>query len=171
MRDIPAPEIGAGVSRSNLREIIEKEVGPKGAREIRSREIGAEKFPAEEAELVRRECKASGGKEVFLSYEWGDKLIGFIRLRIPHRPFRKEIAKGSALVRELHVYGQEESIGEKRGKSQHRSFGAKLLAEAERIAREEFDYNKMVIISGVGAREYYYKFGYAADGPYVSRKL
>lgn len=171
MRDIPAPEIGAGASRSNLREIIEKELGPEGARDIRSREIGAEKFPAEEAKLVRRDYRASGGKEVFLSYEWEGKLIGFMRLRIPHRPFRKEIAGHSALVRELHVYGQEESIGKGRGKSQHRSFGAKLLAEAECVAREEFDCRKMVIISGVGARGYYYKFGYCPDGPYVSRKL
>ena len=49
--------------------------------------------------------------------------------------------------------------------------GRKLLFEAERIAAEEFSMNKMVVISGVGAREYYYKTVYAADGVYVSKNI
>ena len=52
---------------------------------------------------------------------------------------------------------------------QHKGFGRRLLEEAERIAKEEFDAEKIVIISGVGVREYFYKFGYKLDGPYVSK--
>ena len=172
MRDIPSPEIGAGVRKSNLRELVERELRERGIKgeEIRGREIKGVRFPGGEAELKKIEYKASGGKEVFLSYEWEGKLIGFLRLRIPHMPFMEEIAKDAGLVRELHVYGQEERVGG-RGKSQHRSFGTKLLSEAERIASEGFGCRKMVVISGVGAREYYYKFGYTGEGPYVSKKL
>ncbi|RLG49204.1 MAG: tRNA uridine(34) 5-carboxymethylaminomethyl modification radical SAM/GNAT enzyme Elp3, partial [Thermoproteota archaeon] len=43
---------------------------------------------------------------------------------------------------------------------QHRGFGKALLAEAERIALEEFDKKKVLVISGVGAREYFRKRGY-----------
>ncbi len=43
--------------------------------------------------------------------------------------------------------------------------------EAERIAKNEFGYDKLVIISGVGVREYFYKKGYVLEGPYVTKKL
>jgi elongator complex protein 3 len=49
--------------------------------------------------------------------------------------------------------------------------GTMLLEEAERIAKEEFDKNKVVVISGIGVREYYYKRGYEPEGPYVSKKI
>ena len=54
---------------------------------------------------------------------------------------------------------------------QHRSYGSRLLAEAERIAAEELDARKIVVISGVGVRKYYYRHGYRRDGPYVSKRL
>ncbi len=54
---------------------------------------------------------------------------------------------------------------------QHTGFGNRLLKEAERISKKEFRKKKMVIISGVGVREYYYKFGYTRDGAYVSKKM
>jgi elongator complex protein 3 len=58
-----------------------------------------------------------------------------------------------------------------KGQVQHRGFGHNLLAEAERISKEEFDAKKISVISGVGAREYFYKLGYYLDGVYVSKKL
>ncbi|MEM4272395.1 MAG: GNAT family N-acetyltransferase, partial [Candidatus Bilamarchaeaceae archaeon] len=139
--------------------------------EMRAREIRAAEFPAREAELLREEYNASGGKEVFLSYEWKGRLVGFIRLRIPNSPFRKEIGGNTALIRELHVYGSEAPIGAGRREAQHRLFGSLLLKEAERIAKEELGKEEMVVISGVGAREYYYKKGYCPKGPYVSKAL
>ena len=48
-------------------------------------------------------------------------------------------------------------------------YGAQLLEEAERIAKDEYNKNKMLIISGIGVRDYYRKFGYYKDGPYMSK--
>lgn len=171
-RDIPLPFIGAGVEKSNLRELVEHEVRKAGIpqMEIRAREIREGKISPQDAELGCIKYKASGGEEFFLSYESQNKLIGFIRLRIPKNPFRKEITKSTALIRELHVYGSEAPVG-KEGNAQHRSFGTLLLEEAERIAKEDFDSRKMLIISGVGVKPYYFSKGYKRDGPYVSREL
>jgi len=52
-----------------------------------------------------------------------------------------------------------------------RGLGKKLMAEAERIAREEYNSKKILVISGIGVREYYAKLGYTRDGPYMSKKL
>lgn len=46
-----------------------------------------------------------------------------------------------------------------------------LMEEAERIAREEHGSDKMVVISGVGTRNYYAKIGYKLDGPYMAKSL
>ena len=78
----------------------------------------------------------------------------------------------SGLIRELHVYGSAVMIGKKKESAwQHKGFGKKLLKEAEKIAKEEFGMKKMVVISGIGVRGYYRKFGYKLDGVYVSKVL
>jgi elongator complex protein 3 len=175
MRDIPANLIGSGTTKSNLRELVEKRINEKGIqlKEIRSREIGlrGEKFNKDDFALSGTQYSASKGEEVFLSYENKENLIaGFLRLRIPDSPFRDEINEKTALVRELHIYGAEIEVGEK-GKVQHTGIGARLLSEAEKMAKEEFDKKKMTVISGIGAREYYRKLGYRNDGSYVSKVL
>ncbi|HEX2472464.1 MAG TPA: GNAT family N-acetyltransferase, partial [Nitrososphaera sp.] len=78
---------------------------------------------------------------------------------------------GTAVVRELHIYGQAISIGRSdRGDSyQHRGLGMKLLKEAERISKDELGVDKIAVISAVGTRQYYKKLGYQQDGPYVSK--
>jgi len=108
---------------------------------------------------------------VFISAEVGDTLLGFCRLRIPYRPFRPEITKKSAGIRELHVYGTAVPVGEKGMAVQHKGLGKKLMLEAERIAKQEFNCDKMLVISGIGVREYYKKLGYKQDGVYVSKKI
>jgi len=180
-RDIPSNKIVAGIKKSNLRELIEKECERKRIKiqEIRYREVGhkLEKGVLQNIDsikLCRLDYDASDGKEIFLSFEDAKKdiLIGFLRLRIPYKPFRKEIDEKSGLVRELHVYGQTVPIGSiKKHAWQHKGFGNRLLKESERIAREEFDMKKMVVISGIGTRKYYEKFGYKKDGPFVSKAL
>ena len=183
-RDIPAKLIVAGVKHSNLGQLVFNELIKRGIRprEIRFREVGhqMEKFgiepEIEHIELLREDYEAAGGREIFLSFEdtKNDILIGFLRLRIPsERAHRKEInCCPSAIVRELHVYGPLVPIGGKPKYGwQHRGYGRELLAEAERIAREEFDVRKMLVISGVGVREYYRKFGYRKNGPYVAKRL
>jgi elongator complex protein 3 len=76
-------------------------------------------------------------------------------------------------VRELHVYGRAVGVGkgELDASYQHRGYGAKLLREAERIAKDELCVGKIAVISAVGTRQYYKKFDYAQDGPYVSKVL
>ena len=50
------------------------------------------------------------------------------------------------------------------------NFGKKLLAEAEKIAKEN-GYDKMVVISAVGVRGYYQKLGYELEGVYMVKKM
>ncbi len=56
-------------------------------------------------------------------------------------------------------------------KYQHKGLGRGLLAEAERICREEYGLKKISVISAVGTRDYYRKFGYTNNGPYVTKLL
>ncbi len=170
-RDIPSHWVAAGPKSANLRELVWRYMRERGlrCRCIRCREVGryalwtGEVPRPEDARLVRREYEASGGLEIFLSFEdtSRDVLFGFLRLRIPsERAHRWEVDSRTAIVRELHVYGPVVPVGEESSWWQHRGFGSKLLAEAERIAREEFDARKILVISGVGVRRYYFARGY-----------
>lgn len=187
-RDIPAGLIQEGVKNSNLRELVETEIQKKRIKidEIRAREIGIKnrikrRSGNNEIEVLensvdfciaRLTYEASEGKEIFLSFENKNNatIAGFCRLRIPAVSHRREINEKSAIIRELRVFGQEAEIGES-GVVQHQGIGKLLLSESESIAKEEFDKNKLVVISGVGAREYYYKKGYRLEGAYVVKDL
>ncbi len=175
-RDIPTKMISDGVQKSNLRQIVERKIEEMGIeiKEIRYREAGIRKkeFSWSKVRINRIDYEASGSKEIFLSCEDAEKTIyGFIRLRIAGKnAFRKEIREGTALIRELHVYGSEAPLKE-RGRVQHRGIGSKLLREAEELAKHEFGSEEMIIIAGVGVREFYYKHGYKPKGPYVYKKL
>ena len=180
-RDIPSPLISAGVMNSNLRQIVDAKLRERGlkCRCIRCREIGSEERKGSttgtlKLEMQRLDYAASGGKEIFLSFEDTEKdlLAAFIRLRIPKESHRTEIDGISSIVRELHVYGQEAAIGEdSQAKMQHKGLGKQLLAEAEEITKKEFGLDKVVIISGPGVRGYYRKHGYSLDGPYMAKKI
>jgi len=181
-RDIPVNLIAAGIKNSNLRQLVDAEMEKNGTRCqcIRCRELGLkilkEKIKPDwkSVKMDRIDYDASGGKEIFLSFDETkhDALVGFIRLRIPNKPWRKEIDSETALIRELHVYGEALGIGEaSSGRLQHKGFGEKLLHEAERIAKVEFGKKKLCVIAGVGVKEYYRKLGYSDDGVYVSKRL
>jgi elongator complex protein 3 len=97
----------------------------------------------------------------------------------------------SGIVRELHVYGTLARIGEKTTEDnslernndnndlrkrkgytyQHKGLGQKLLDEAEKICKQEYNLKKLSVISAIGTREYYKKFGYIINGPYVTKLL
>ena len=176
-RDIPADFIDAGVWKSNLRQLARREMEKHGweCACIRCREVGMnDAVPdLETIDLDVLTYEAAGGTEQFISYEdvSNDLLIGFCRLRFPGRVARPELEE-AALVRELHVYGNEVTVGaESEDAFQHRGYGRKLLAKAEALAADA-GYEKVSVISGVGAREYYRdKLGYHQDGPYVSKRL
>lgn len=182
-RDIPATVIDEGVKKSNLGELVYKNLEKKGikCKCIRCREVGhvAYKkgvFPdIENIKLCREDYEANGGTDIFLSYEdvKNDILIGYLRLRIPYKPFRKEIDDKTALVRQVHVCGQQQQIKgtTKELTWQHKGYGRLLLSEAERIARDEFDKNRILINSGIGVREYYRRLGYTKIGPYMGKSI
>ena len=169
-RDIPTKEWEAGVGLTNFRQYLTQNYDIK-CRCIRCREPRNKKISWKHTKLKINEYSASKGKEFFISIEdiKNDLLIGFIRMRFPSKSLRKEITSNSSLIRELHVYGTSVPLGTK-GLVQHKGIGKKLLKKAEEIAKNN-NKNKMIIISGVGVRPYYYKLGYKKQGPYVVKIL
>ncbi len=180
-RDIPSQLIEAGVKKSNLGELVYNKLAKENVKCqcIRCREVGHQEVGVNpvfgDIKLMKEEYPAGMGREIFLSHEdpLNDILIGFLRLRIPSSlAHRREVDEKTAIVRELHVYGQMAELGQKKDEIwQHMGYGEDLLAEAEKIALETYDRNKLLIISGVGARNYYRKFGYEREGPYMSKIL
>ncbi|WFO76003.1 tRNA uridine(34) 5-carboxymethylaminomethyl modification radical SAM/GNAT enzyme Elp3 [Desulfurococcaceae archaeon MEX13E-LK6-19] len=184
-RDIPATIIEAGPKKGNLRELVEKRCLEKGVtiNEIRFREVGRQlwkfnKLPDPKyTRITRTTYEASKGIEEFLAVEdtVNNIIIGFLRLRIPsEKAHRPEIDGRTAIIRELHIYGPQVPVGEKPlFEWQHQGWGSKLLREAERIAREEYGMKKILVLSGIGVREYYRKHGYyrPSNSPYMHKDL
>ena len=78
----------------------------------------------------------------------------------------------SSIVREIKVVGEALPIGAKpEGQWQHRGIGKDLIAWAEEISSGEFDKRRLLIISGVGVRDYFRKLGYERVGPYMGKLL
>ena len=197
IRDIPAESIIAGNIVTNLRQVMQA----RGVqcKCIRCREAREIKLNAKDIKLRILKYKASQGEEYFFSSESKDKktLYGFCRLRLskdgcdflslpftkgedrrgsnvvekltPALPFAKGGRCDIAIIRELHVYGELVSVGSKK-KTQHAGLGKRLLTEAEKTAKLK-GYKKMAIISGVGARGYYRKFGYKLKNSYMVKEL
>ena len=173
-RDIPTFKIADGVRKTNLRELVVDELGKAGLKCscIRCREAGlASRFKQidfDNVQMHRMDYEASGGKEVFLSFDTAeDYLVGFVRLRA------FENGQGvNCGIRELRVYGEQVAIGDKNENAfQHKQFGKQLLQGAERIAKEDFGAKSLKVTSGVGVREYYRKNGYELEKPYVVKNF
>ena len=181
LRDIPPKFIVAGL-RDSLREVIKGRLKQQAieCKCIRCREYGhrlQNGWEVGRPEMVRMDYEASGGKEIFLSFEdENETLFGLLRLRIQSKPVAG-LGQGNggnlALIRELHVYGAEVSLHERNpAAAQHKGLGKALLREAERIAGEEYKVRTMVVLSGTGAKEYYRtEFGYCSQGDYMVKSL
>jgi elongator complex protein 3 len=181
IRDIPKQSIQAGCNVSNLRQII-ADSGKKQCACIRCREVRNAYSPKDKIKLFWHDYPASGGREIFLSYESPDrkKLYALLRLRIPqiNKPSMISgilpILQNVVLIRELHTYGKLVSLNADRLTSiaaQHTGLGKKLMAEAEKIARKESGYKKIAVISGVGVRDYYRQSGYCLQDEYMIKLL
>lgn len=170
-RDVPTKYWTAGVDLTNLRQFAEEKYPQARSRDIRAREPKGEKIDWKKIIIKVLEYETSGGKEFFISSEDPEKdlLVGFCRLRFPGQSLREEITADSSLIRELHVYGMATALGEE-GLVQHRGLGKELMKKAEEIALR-YDKKKMIVISGVGVREYYHKLGYHQEGPYMVKNL
>ena len=181
IRDIPEESIVAGNKITNLRQFLQAELKRQGAscHCLRCREVRDDKYDPKDIELVRREYQASGGKEIFLSFENKDrsKVYAFLRLRINH-DLKNNIfpeIKNASIVRELHVYGQmipvyDENLDDEIGKTQHLGLGKRLMQEAEKITLDH-KIKKIAVISGIGVRNYYRKLGYKLQGTYLTKSL
>jgi elongator complex protein 3 len=178
-RDVPAFMIEAGVKAGNLRELAKAKLaeGGKKCRCIRCREVGVQRLEPGTSRCFSLETQrygASGGEEAFISYvDEEDSIAGFVRMRVPGGEARRpEIGPRSAILRELRVYGRLVDVGLRREDGwQHRGYGARLMAEAERTATEEYGLEEMVVTSAVGTRGYYEKLGYSRKGPYMAKAL
>ncbi|MFX0036935.1 MAG: tRNA uridine(34) 5-carboxymethylaminomethyl modification radical SAM/GNAT enzyme Elp3 [Candidatus Hermodarchaeota archaeon] len=187
MRDIPATLIEAGCKNSNLRQLVQERLREinESCKCIRCREYGIIKSKNiideksfDKIKLYRLDYDASQGKEIFLSYENKKEnyLIGYLRLRKPsefaHRP---ELNDGKTMVvREIKVVGELVPKDLKPNfftQIQHRGYGKLLMSNAEKITQEEYDAKKLAVISGIGAKPYFYEMGYKPDGVYVSKIL
>lgn len=198
IRDIPSKSIVAGCKISNLRQMIAQDMKKEGWRCncIRCREVRGNYPPSLKASdgkliqnlrLFRKDYDASGGKEIFLSYENKnrDKLYSLLRLRIPSfvplgstlesKPSKNKhfipILQDAAIIREIHTYGQLVPISEKQTAIQHKGLGKKLIKTAEKIVKKEFNIKKIAVISGVGVRIYYKKLGYQLKNDYMVKNL
>jgi len=183
-RDIPAFLIKAGVNKGNLRQIVLRRLREQKirCRCIRCREAGHRwlkdgvKPDPNNIQIMTSKETASEGEDFSVSIEdpINDILIGYLRLRIPsEKAHRPEILLGvTSIVRELHVYGHLVPVGKRMVKAwQHKGYGGILLSEAERISREEYELKKVIVTSALGTKQYYKRFGYDYDGPYVSKML
>jgi elongator complex protein 3 len=180
-RDIPVKLISDGVDKSNLRQIVQNIIKERGksCNCIRCREVGISSLSGKSIDLdtiglKKVKYQASQGTEHFLSFE--DKngiLIGYARLREPSRlAHRFEISSHLCMIiRELKVAGMMVPIGQMdESRWQHQGYGAKLIAECEEIAKLK-DVAKILVTSGIGARQYYKKLGYERFGPYMAKSL
>lgn len=183
-RDIPSHLIEAGVWKGNFRNIVQRKLAENGDKCecIRCREVGHKMLKKgveprlEDAELLVKNYEASGGNEIFISFEdlKRDIIFGHLRLRIPsENAHRAEIDKKTALIRMLYVFGELVPVGSESPREawQHIGLGEKMLKEAEKIASEKYDSDKMAILSGIGTRPYYRRFGYELEGPYMKKSL
>ncbi|MFX1338421.1 MAG: tRNA uridine(34) 5-carboxymethylaminomethyl modification radical SAM/GNAT enzyme Elp3 [Promethearchaeota archaeon] len=187
MRDIPAYLIEAGCKNSNLRQLVQEKLKMMNdtCKCIRCREYGISNRKKaisersfDDIKLYRLDYEASQGNEIFLSYENKKEnyLIGYLRLRKPsefaHRP---ELNDGKTLiVREIKVVGElvpKDLKPNRFTQIQHRGYGKLLMDNAEKISLENFDAHKLAVISGIGAKDWFYSLGYKPDGPYVSKKI
>ncbi len=167
-RDIPSKIIITGPAQiSNLRQILSDSALKENWRCkcIRCREIKGDYDLKEKIHLFRINYKASDGREIFLSFEnkARTKLYSLLRLRIS--------SDNTAIIREIHTYGQLIPISGTKTAAQHKGLGKKLVKKAEIITKEEFGLNKISVISGVGVRSYFRKLGYRLEDTYMVKNI
>ena len=172
----------ANAQNDNLTEIIWTQPDLKSFRnfvclDTRSREVRnrIEKRRSDSLNLVLRWYKSSVGQECFISFE--DELgylYWFTRLLLPNDDsvvWIQWLEKWTAIIRELHVYGELQKIWDKSGQwTQHTWLWRRLLSFAERLSKT-FGYNQFSVISWVWVREYYKSIWFELKGTYMCKLI
>jgi elongator complex protein 3 len=166
--------------KSNLAQLVKDAAEKQGifCQCIRCCEVRGEEFDARKIKYKVAKFMASGAVEYFLSAEIDRPvrplLLGFLRLRISpalHESIIPELEGATAMIRELHVYGQVKQVGATSATgAQHLGIGKQLLKMADEISRQEAMVN-IAVISGIGVRDYYRKHGYELRGTYMMKEV
>lgn len=174
IRDIPSTDIVVGNKLTNFRQIAEDKIKKSGKKavEIRSREIKNKSFNNQIIEIKQTKYETTSTWEYFLEYvNEKEEIFGFLRLSLPKiSSFIPELGN-SAIIREIHIYGQSIEVGKKdNSKTQHQGLGKNLIKLAKDIAKEN-NFKKLAVISAIGTRDYYQKNGFELTGLYQITEL
>ncbi len=186
IRDISAQDILVGNKKANLRQMVDAELARRclAPTEIRAREIGLDAVDASALSLDVVAYATGATEERFLQWVTPEgRIAGFLRLSLPHTEALRDLAlacrdagveapvrAGEAMIREVHVYGSAERLGESGEGAQHLGLGRALVDRACAIAREE-GFSAVNVISAVGTRAYYRRLGFADAGLYQRKEL
>lgn len=183
IRDIPSTHVVEGNRRTSLRQDALLEMERRGitCQCIRCREVRGEKIDPDSLQLSDLVYSPDGldgqaaSVEHFISFVTPeDKIAGYLRLSLPVRVEEERDAclpdlAGSAVIREVHVYGQSLRVGSGQpGAAQHVGLGTRLIGEAVRLSREA-GFHRLAVISAVGTRAYYRSRGFADASQYQVR--
>lgn len=177
IRDIPSTNVVEGNKRTSLRQDVHEELTRRGdvCQCIRCREVRAEKIDPNHLEMKDLVYETGASQEHFISFDTeNDRLAGFLRLSLPG-PSAPDMGLpdllGAAIIREVHVYGQSLPVGMGEfGAAQHAGLGTKLIQRAEEIARLQ-GFQRLVVISAIGTRQYYQKLDFYNGDLYQIKDL
>jgi elongator complex protein 3 len=181
MRDIPVHHIEAGCKNTNLRQTVRKHMAAHGLHCgcIRCREVRVSEIDPESLVLDDTTYETPTSVEHFLSFvslsssPAPSRLAAFLRLSLPKETATGIILpelRGSAVIREVHVYGPSLPLGSHAPHAQHCGLGTRLLEESERVATSA-GFGQLSVISAIGTRPYYRTRGFALGELYMHRGI
>lgn len=183
MRDIPAGNIVEGSTKSNLRQIVQRQMAQEGktCQCIRCSEIRHQEVQLGTLSLDDLIYTTDATREHLLRFLTPKgQLAGFLRLSLPGLGERETCGTqasilpeldGHAIIREVHIYGPALSISAgSKGEAQHIGLGGQLIQRAVDIAQSA-GYQRIAVISAIGTRDYYRKHGFELGELYMSRPI
>jgi elongator complex protein 3 len=185
-RDIPAPNIVAGSTRANLRQLVQNQMShqQRACRCVRCREIRSERLDPASLSWETLVYATDVSHEFFLSAATPSRrLAGFLRVSLPRHRRHVLLSSGEsrqgvfdeirncAMIRQVHVYGPALAVGsDSRGEAQHVGIGQRLIERARQIAKTG-GYGRLAVIAATGTREYYSRLGFHLGDLYMATDL
>lgn len=176
IRDIPSTLVVEGSRNTSLRQNAQKTLESRGltCNCIRCREVRGEKILLDALDFDDLVYQAADAEEHFLSFNTPeDKIAGYLRLSLPRHDNLLNLPdlQKTAIIREVHVYGQSLEVGqEMNGAAQHSGLGKALIQKAEEIAAGA-GFKRLAVISAVGTRAYYQKRGFLMGELYMVKAV